>query len=73
MLNITNYRNTSQNYCEVSPNTSQNGHHQKIYKQEMLERMWRKRDSPTLGSNVYWYSYDGEHYGDSLIFLISLF
>ena len=26
---------------EESPSTSQNGHHQKVYKQ-MLERMWRK-------------------------------
>ena len=33
MLNITNYqRNVNQNYNEVSPHTSQNGHHQKIYK-----------------------------------------
>ena len=34
MLNITNYqRNANENYNEVSPHTSQNGHHQKIYKQ----------------------------------------
>ena len=34
MLNITNYqRNANQNYNEVSPHTSQNGHHQKIYRQ----------------------------------------
>ena len=34
MLNITNYeRNANQNYHEVSPYTSQNGHHQKVYKQ----------------------------------------
>ena len=34
MLNITNYqRNANQNYNEVSPHTSQNGHHQRIYKQ----------------------------------------
>ena len=33
-LNITNYqRNENQNYNEVSPHTSQNGNHQKIYKQ----------------------------------------
>ena len=44
LLNITNYqRNTNQNYNEVSPHTSSNGHHQKIYKQQMLERVWRKR------------------------------
>jgi len=30
MLNITHYwRNTNQNYNEVSPHTGQNGHHQK--------------------------------------------
>ena len=33
-LNVANYkRNANQNYNEVSPHTSQNGHHQKIYKQ----------------------------------------
>ena len=25
---------------EISPHTSQNGHHQKVYKQWMLERVW---------------------------------
>ena len=30
MVGITNYeRNANQNYSEVSPHTSQNGHHQK--------------------------------------------
>ena len=39
MLNIIHYyRNENQNYNEVSPHTSQNGHHQKIYKQ----RIWKK-------------------------------
>ena len=33
-------RNANQNY-EMPPNIGQNGHHQKIYKQE-LERVWRK-------------------------------
>ena len=43
LLNITNYqRNANQNYNEVSPHTGQNGHHQKIYKQQLLERVWRK-------------------------------
>ena len=37
MLNITNHwRNANQNYNEVSPHTSQNGHHQKIY-----NKCWR--------------------------------
>ena len=26
----------------------QNGHHQKIYKQQMLERVWRKGNPPKL-------------------------
>ena len=26
----------------ISPHTSQNGHHQKVYKQYMLERVWRE-------------------------------
>ena len=31
MLNITNYqKNANQNYFEVSPHTSQNGHHQEF-------------------------------------------
>ena len=30
-----------------SSHTSQNGHHKKIYKQ-MLERVWRKGNPPTL-------------------------
>ena len=34
ILNITNHeRNANQNYNDVSPHTSQDGHHQKIYKQ----------------------------------------
>ena len=34
MPNITNYqRNANQNHNEVSPHTSQNGHHQNVYKQ----------------------------------------
>ena len=34
MLNMAHYwRNANQNYKEVSPHTSQNVHHQNIYKQ----------------------------------------
>ena len=34
LLNVTNYkRNANQNFGEVSPHISQNGHHQKAYKQ----------------------------------------
>ena len=33
MFNITNYyRNVNQNYNDISPHTSLNGHHQKFYK-----------------------------------------
>ena len=35
-------RNATQNYGEASPHSSQNGHHQKVYKQLMLERVWRE-------------------------------
>ena len=38
MLNITNYQR----------NASQNGYHQNIYKQEVLQRVWRKGNPPTL-------------------------
>ena len=39
MLNIAHYdRNANQKYNETLPHTSQNGHHQKVYKQLMLER-----------------------------------
>ena len=48
MLNIIHYqRNANQNRSEVSSHSSQNGCHQKVYKQ-MLERVWRKRNSLTL-------------------------
>ena len=34
MLDIAHYeRNAKQNYNEISLHTSQNGHHQKVYKQ----------------------------------------
>ena len=34
MFNIAHYqRNANQNYNEISPHTSQNGHHQNVYKQ----------------------------------------
>ena len=43
MLNITHYqRNANQNHNEVSSHTSQNDQLQKVYKQYMLEQVWRK-------------------------------
>ena len=46
--------------------TSQNAHHQKIYEQQMLEKMWRKGNSYTTSENVNLYSHYGEQYGDTL-------
>ena len=49
MLNITHYqRNSNQNHNKVPFHTSQNGCYQKVYKQSMLERVWRKGDLLTL-------------------------
>ena len=49
MLNITHYqRNANQNYNEVPFHASQNGCHQKVYKQEMLESVQRKGNPLTL-------------------------
>ena len=43
MLNITHYqRNANQNRNEVPFHASQNGCDAKVYKQQMLERVWRK-------------------------------
>ena len=43
MFNITHYqRNANQNHNEVSSHTSQNDQLQKVYKQYMLEQVWRK-------------------------------
>ena len=42
----------------------------KIYKQEMLERVWKKRErttlTPTVGRNINCCSHYGEWYGGSL-------
>ena len=49
MLNIAHYeRNANRDYNEISPHTAQNGHHQKVYKQQMLERVWRKGNALVL-------------------------
>ena len=49
MLNIAHYqKNANQNYSEVSPHIGQNGHHQKIYKQQMLKRVWSKGNTFAL-------------------------
>ena len=67
MLNIIHYqRNANQNHSEVSTHSSQNGRHQKVYKQ-MLERVWRKRNPLTLlvGCKLVGCHY-GEEHRDSL-------
>ena len=49
MLNITHYqRNANQNHNEVPSYTRQNGCYQKVYKQQMLERVWIKGNPLTL-------------------------
>ena len=49
MLNITHYqKNENQNYNEVPLHASQNGCYPNIYKQYMLERVWRKVNPLTL-------------------------
>ena len=68
MLSISNYqRNINQNYNDVLSHTSQNGHHQKVYKQKMLERgVEKKEPSYTVGGNINWYSHYGEQDGGPL-------
>ena len=49
MLNITHYqKNANQNLNEVPLHTSLNGCYPKVYKQYMLERVWRKGNPLTL-------------------------
>ena len=40
--------NANQNNPEIPSHTSQNGQNQKLRGQQMLERMWRKRNTPPL-------------------------
>ena len=49
MLNIAHYqRNARQNLNEVPLHASQDGCYPKVYKQQMLERVWRKGNPLTL-------------------------
>ena len=49
MLNITCYlRNANQNHNEVPLHASQDGSYPKVYKQQMLETVWRKGNPLTL-------------------------
>ena len=50
MLNIKKkyQRNVNKNYNELSPHTGEHGRHQKIYKQYILEKVWKKGNPLTL-------------------------
>ena len=49
MLNITHYqRNANQNHNYIPSHASQNGCYQKVYKQEMLQRVQKKGNPLTL-------------------------
>ena len=63
MLSITNYwRNANQNYNEVSPHTSQNGHHQKKSTNDKFWRGCGKKGTLLHCGNVNWYSHYGEQH-----------
>ena len=68
MLNIINYhRSANQNYYEVPPYTSQNGHHQKSVKTiNGGEGVKKSESSYTASGNVNWYNHYQKQYGDSL-------
>ena len=49
MLSITNHqRNENQNHSEIPPHISQNDYLQNEDKQQILTRIWRTRNPPTL-------------------------
>jgi hypothetical protein len=49
MFNFLSHQgNANQKYHEVPPHTSQNDNDQKLRRQQMLARMWRKRNTPPL-------------------------
>ena len=52
LLQVTYYQRIANQNYQLSPYTGKNGHHQKIYKQEMLERVWRKGNTLAVGGNV---------------------
>ena len=67
MLNIPNHqRSVNQNHKEISPHTYQNGYSQKEKKQQMLARMWIKKNYCTVDENVDWCSHCGKQYRGSL-------
>ena len=53
MLNITNYqRNVNQNYNEIPPHTSKNGHHQKVNKKYGAEIVAKRKPYYTFDGNI---------------------
>ena len=68
MFDISNYqRNANQKYSEVSPHTSQNGHHQKnLQTINAGEGVEKREPSYTGGENINWCSHYEEQYGGSL-------
>ena len=53
MLSIAHYkRNANQNYNEVLPHTSQNGHHQKVYKLNAGDGVERWIDPATMEKSM---------------------
>ena len=48
MINITHYQRNANEDNEVKFHSSQNGCDPKVYKQSMLERVWRKGNPLTL-------------------------
>ena len=54
MLNTANYsRNANQNYNEIPPHTSQNGHYRNICKHYTAMRVWKKGNPSTLLVGMY--------------------
>ena len=63
MLNVAYYRNTNQNYNEVSPYTYQNDHQKKnLQSINTGEEVEKREPSCAVGGNVNWYS----HYENSM-------
>ena len=49
MLSITSHqRDANSNHSEIPLYTDQNGHHNQINKQQVLERLWRKGNPSAL-------------------------
>ena len=66
MLNIANHqRNANQNYTEISPQTCQNGCHQRPQITNVGKDVEKREPSYIVGGNVNWCSHCGKHHGSS--------